>query len=536
MLIVVKDKIDRLFERKKFFRVLFAEAIGEGNNLKDDQYITIFQQKKSKEEDKQDYIHEISFNNIDDLNNYVENKRFNANTYFNLATTDGKGRSTENLKYRYFLAWDFDKDKDPALDAKEIMFRFKRLKLWFHCLVDSGGGYHAYTCIERTADFKKVEEVTKAIGEKLGTGIDPKAMLKTQVLRIPYTYNLKEKPKQVNLIQIFEKDTIKPYDIEKLYKSHCNKASPDRTIKYALSKSQFPPCVTNMLKGVSDGDRNFALKRLISFLKIYQYNKSESWNFIKEWNCKNEPPMSDNELEYQFNYIWEKQYSCFGCVTQDVVLQAQIKNYCNREECRSKSKDEIMFVEGETVQLEYKICKKLEPQRKGIFQLKGNHLLIISVLKNNPEGLNTEEIINLLTYKGKCSLSNKTLNKVLNDLSDNGYVTRIRGNKRNREKDFYKMNLIKCGEVEKFNLSYFSVLGVIKRNISAEDFKIYCYMRYRLSRGLSLTQEKLADELGISQQAVSLHITSLINEKYLELKDVEFSNNGFGVNVYKINY
>jgi DNA-binding MarR family transcriptional regulator len=525
--LIDKNTIDRLYERKKFFRLVF-------NGIQKDEYIRLFQYKKG-EENKEDYKHPTYWNDIDDLNNYIESHRYSANTFFSLTSTDDKGGATENLKYRYCLAWDFDKKIDSKLDSKEIMLRFSKMNLWYHILIDSGNGYHAYMCIDRTDDLNKVEEVTKAIGEKLGA--DPEAMLQTQILRVPITFNIKDKKKQVNIIKMYPKDTVKPYSIDKLHKKYCNTASEktDRTIQYALDKTAFPPCIINILNGVSSGDRNFALKRLISFLKLYKYNESKSRNIILEWNYKNEPPLPDSEIKYQFDYLWEKPYNCFGCITNDTLLQSQIKTYCNKETCRNKSKEDFFFIEGEFIQVEYKICKKLEPQKKDVFQLKGNHLLVIGVLKNNPEGLSTDEIIKQLTYKDKCCLSNKTLNKILNDIADNGYVIRIKGNKRNKEKDFYKMNDIKCEEFEKFNLSYFAVLGVIKENISPEDFKIYCYMRYRLSKGLSLTQEKLADELGISQQAISLHIKKLIDEKYLELRNINYSDNVFGVNVYKVN-
>lgn len=535
-----KDKIDRLYERKKFFMLLFAEAIGKGCNLLDDQYITLFQ-KIHKKDSQDDFLNVQSFKNIDDLIEYVDKHRYNAETYFNLATTDGNGRATENLKYRYFLAWDFDKKDNPDLNSKEIMFRFKNLNLWYHAIVDSGNGYHVYLMIKKTDDLKKVDEVTKAIGAKLGA--DPKAMLPTQVLRVPITFNCKnDKAKQVNIIYMFDKNTVNPYDVHKLYDKYCKTKTdietgkPDITIKYVLNKSVFPPCIASMVKGVTDGDRNFALKRIISFLKLYRYSRSESWNVVKEWNYRNSPPMSDNELEYQFNYIWEKDYNCFGCITNDAQIQAQIIQYCDKESCKSKSKDEILFVEGETIQMEYKICKKLEPQKKAnVLQLKGNHLLLLSVLKNNPEGRYTNEIIERLTYKGKCCISITTLNKILNELADNGYIDKTQGNKRKSEKDFYKMNNIKCDEINKFNMSYFTVLGVIKENISAEDFKVYCYLRYRLSKGLNVIQDKLADELGVTQQAISIHIQNLLREKYLELKDIDYSG-VFNANIYKINF
>jgi hypothetical protein len=455
-------------------------------------------------------------------------------------TREGSEEATQLLGAVYIAMQQADEKGVPeageVLNAREIMFRFKQLQLWYHAIVDSGNGYHVYLRINKTNDFKKIQEVTKIIGEKLGA--DPEGMLHTQILRVPLTFNIKNNTsKQVNIIKQFEAKTIKSYDINKLYNKFCNNnTKDDKTIQYALGKTNFPPCIVNILRGVEDGDRNFCLKRLISFLKVYKYSESEVWNIIKEWNYKNEPPIEDDELEYQFQYIYNKKYNCFGCVTHDAILQSQIKQYCDKDACRNKSKDDILLIEGEMIEMEYKLCKRIEPQRKDVLQLKGNHLLIICVLKNNAEGLRTDEIIQRLTYNGKCSISNKTLSSVLNDLVDNQYITKISGNKKQGQKDFYKFNPIKCEEIEKFGLSYFAVLGVIKENITPEDFKVYCYLRYRLHRGLNLIQEEIANELGISQQSISKHIKSLIDEKYLELKYVNYDVSKFGLNVYKINH
>lgn len=517
------DRIDRLYERKKFLKIIF-DKLGEK------EHIRIFQCK--------DDFNKVTFwNNIDDLNEYIEKNIFSTNTYFNLATTDGQGGTVENLLCRYCLAWDFDKKLDNSIDAKEIMFRFNSLKIYYHAIIDSGYGFHVYMCINKTNDLKMVEEVSKAIGNLLGA--DPKAMLQTQILRVPHTFNFKDgKREYVNIIHQYPKETIKRYDIEALYKRFCNKINKepdDRTTNYVTSQTNFPPCVLNLLNGVDKGNRNFALMRLISFMKLYKYNKAQTWNVIKEWNVKNKPPIKDKELESKFNYSWEKKYICCGCITNNSELQIQLSKYCDKEKCRSSRKSDVYFVAGETLQMEYKICKKLEKQQKNLFQIKGNHLLIICILKNDPEGLNTKDFKNKLTYEGKCCLSDKTISKVLQELTDNGYITRKVGNKRKKESDFYKINEIKCEEMEKFNLNYSLLLGVLYRKITTEDFKVYCYMRYRLQKGLSLSQEKLADELGIGQPVISKHIKKLIDAKYIEFKGVSFNNNIYGNNEYRLN-
>jgi hypothetical protein len=192
-------------------------------------------------------------------------------------------------------------------------------------------------------------------------------------------------------------------------------------------------------------------------------------------------------------------------------------------------------MDGDYIPMEFKVCRKLERQKQGILQLKGTHLLIICVLKNNPEGLHTDEITEKLTYKGKCSIGNVTLSRVLKELTENKYTSKIQGNRTKGQKDFYKFNPIKSIEIEKFNLSYFAVLGVIKENITPDDFKVYCYLRYRFSSGASLTEDKIAIELGLSQQVIGYHIQNLCREKYLEVNKNK-SDNGYEFNMYKVNH
>ena len=139
--------------------MLFGACISSGGNLTNGEYIRVWQKK--------DEFNKTTFwNNIDDLNSFIEGHRFNGDTYFNLATTTGDGGTDKDLKYRYFLAWDFDK-KTKDIDAKKIMFKFKELGLWYHALIDSGHGYHVYMLIDKTDDLEKVDKVTKAIGGKL---------------------------------------------------------------------------------------------------------------------------------------------------------------------------------------------------------------------------------------------------------------------------------------------------------------------------------------------------------------------------------
>ena len=518
----MKDKIDILYARKKFFRIIFPE-------LREGEYIRILQKKD-------DFCKVTFWNNIDDMNNYIEKYKFSCNTYFSLSSTDKNGGTIENLKHRYCIGLDFDKKLDNSLDVKEIMFRFKKIgNLWYHGIIDSGNGYHTYICIEETNDINKVVQVTKSLGKLLGA--DNKAELATQILRVPLTYNSKNnKSKQVNIIHMFEKNTIKPYDIDKLYSKYCNNDYiDDRIIKYEMKNTNMPPCIENILQGVTEGERNFYLKRLISYFKLYGYNKSESSIMIKEWNNKCDPSLGEHELEYQFNYIWDKPYKCFGCKTTDITIQTQIAKYCNKNLCKNKGRN-IQYENKDMVTIEYKICRKLEKiRRKSSVKLDSNEFFILSVLKNNPEGLKTSELINKITYKNKCCLSKPTINKVLNNLSDKKFISITTGIKSKKEENFYKVKCITCDNLNKINISYFAIVGVITGLISSSDLLVYTYMRYRINENLNLVESEIASLLGMTQQSLSTHIRNLIEAKYIEFKGKDFKNNKYGNNVYSLN-
>lgn len=524
------DKLDRLYERKKFFMALYQEALGDGNNLKENQHIRVFQ--------KNDNFSKVSFFfNVDDLNNYIENNRYNANTYFTLGTTDGEYGTNENLMYRYCLAWDFDKKDFDKLDSKDIMFFFKSIGLWFHALIDSGNGYHAYMFIEKTNDFAKVEAITKAIGEKLGA--DEKAMLSTQILRIPYSFNVKnDKPKQVNIIKLFEKDTIKRYCIDDLYKRFCvdnNTNEQYKNIQHAFNTLNIVPCVQSILNnGSLEGERNSNLQKIIVTLRRMNKDLKEIHYICNEWNSKCTPSMNEHELKYQVEYIYENvdrcSYDCKDCANKGRCFAVVESDFFHL--------DETLLTMSESV---IKYCKK---SRKGVRDMTGNELLIYSTLKLHEDGLYTNEIVKEITYKGKARLSEPTLIKTLKELLDDEFIIC----KRDKQGNFYKINDVKSKIELTYTVGYSATLSCIKKDITTDELRLYNYMRYlqhkqqregttKLKGNLfQIDQRDLANDLGTSQCKISNMIKNLINEKLVSIwYRGKSKNNQYDFNIYRLN-
>lgn len=535
--------VDKQHKIKKFLMTLYQESITSGNNLKDNEYIRIYQNNKTNEItlfdfDKKDYSKVEFFNNIDDVVSYVTNKNSSSmNTYFTLATTNGEGGTLQNLKNRYCIAFDFDKKDYDSLTYKDIMNKFNQLKLHYHCLIDSGNGYHAYMMIEKTNDIKLVEQVTKTIAEKLGADLN--ACKTTQLLRIPYTYNIKDTKKLVRIIKLYDKDTIKRYDIEKLAKRFCRdvKTTTDTNIKYALN-SNIKPCVAYTLEhGSKEGYNNHDLQRIVVELR----NKNKTLAQIKvicaEWNNKNEKSWSDNELNYQVEYMYNNlthvKFECDNCNKKDncySVIETDF-NYTD---------DEKLLTVSETAM---KALKKAK--RKGVKRMEGNDLVIYGILKLHNQGLYRDEIIKELTYKKKCRFSEPTITKALKNLEDNGFIEVETVCK----KKLYRLVNTRNKVELTYNISFAATFECVKGNITSEELRLYNYMRYlqhkeqrenpKALKGnlFQMTQRDIAKAYGVEQPNLSVMINNLIDEKLMSIWYRQTSNNnGFDYYTYTLNY
>lgn len=541
--------IENQFKIKKFLMTLYQEAITAGNNLKDNEYIRIYQNNKTNEVtlfdfDKRDYSKVEFFNNIDDVVSYCTSKNSSfTNTYFSLATTNGSGGTFQDLQNRYCIAFDFDKKNYDNLTLADIVNKFNELKLYYHALVDSGNGYHAYICINRTNDHKLVEEVTKTIAKKLGADLN--ACKTTQVLRMPLTYNIKDKKKQVRIIKLYDKETIKRYDIEALAKRFCRdvKTTTDTNIKYILD-TKVPHCIAEILKnGSIDGNKNKDLQKIIVSLRLRNKTLSQVFAIAKEWNYKSENSFNDSELEYQVNYMYENLRNVdFGC-----------KNCNLTNECWSKIESDFIYTEDDILlNMAHKHAKDLKyKNRKGAKVMNGNQLFIYNVLLNNKDReLNVDEITELITYKRKNKIKNvamgeKTLRDTLKELLENDYISMNKGNARAGIPHTYKINTVRCKVDKEYTISYFATLAVIWGIITTEELRLYTHMRYKQdllvkegkAKGniLRINQEELAKDLGLTQQAISHNIDGLIEAKILDIWETKVNDNGFIYYTYRLN-
>lgn len=516
----IKDIIDKQYELKKFFKAIFC-------NFEENEYIRILQTNEKTNFSKVSY-----FNDIDDLIKFTTNKhRVFNNTYFNLCSVNGEGGSEKDLIKRYCLGFDFDKKHyEDEFKVENVVEKFKKLGLWFHAIIDSGNGYHAYMMIEPTNDLDKVNEVQNAIGELLDC--DEDALLKTQILRVPFTFNIKyDKAKEVKIIYQFDRKTIKRYDINQLHKRFCqNEFRENNKVVINLNNS-YPICVENALKsGSKIGNRNRDLFNIVIALKHRQHNVNQIKHTIHQWNKLNEKLLPNVDSEVERIYSHYNGYICNSC-------NEEVKDNCKSY---TISDFDLEQYNESIVDIQSKVAKQCRnSKRKGVATMSGNELFIYNVLVNNKdfEELTIDMIIERITDRKtkKCALSKPTLVKALKGLEEKGYISVVKGAKKLGVKDTYKLNAKKVTSENSIKMSYFINILVIKGDITTNELKVYTHMRYLHNEDLKdgktkgnifvRSRHELAKSLGMDENNVAKAINNLYENMVLDRRSVQKESN-----------
>ena len=478
------------------------------------------------------YSKNVFINDIADIIEILNLYNHSHNIYLEIPTikTSSNDGTRSSIAKRYYLFFDFDKKEIENLSINMIQNRFNELGLWYHSIIDSGNGYHAYMLIEPTDNIELVDKVQKKLGELLGA--DTKALCTTQLARVYGSFNVKDSDnhKFVNLIFSYRKETIKRYNIEHLWKYKCNTEFETDENTTLILTGDMPPCVSRALReGSKEGSREADLYNIVIYYKTKGYNVNQTLYQLKQWNSLNNKPLEEGRIEYKVNYIFEncRTYNCNDC-------NNKCKKYISSDFNREQYEENIITLS--------KSCLK---KRKGgieMLRMSGNELFIYNVLLNNKEFSCTLDLIleRITDRKTKKSvLTEKTVRSILKSLEDMNVVEVIKGNSRLGIKDSYKLKRKNLTDLNSFQVSYFINILVIKGDISPTDMKVYIAMLYlHHKRGIkgnivdNLFQEELATLTGIDQSDVSRHLETLWQNHVLD-RVIKLTENR---NVFKYTY
>ena len=140
---------------------------------------------------------------------------------------------------------------------------------------------------------------------------------------------------------------IKAYDFDaNLEKSSNNKFNSKKEFEIpenAVSKDHFPPCIKNILSGLTDGKKR-ALFTLANFLKGCGYSFENIKQEIYEWNERNPEPLKEVYLKGQLNQLKKSKEVVppHNCPRSGTTYYKDLQ-VCNPDSFCSKIKNPLQY-------------------------------------------------------------------------------------------------------------------------------------------------------------------------------------------------
>ena len=272
----------------------------------------------------------------EEYSRFVQKYRFTYDIYNQIATNRGDTDGTaKNQWRRRVLFLDFDKKDHPEIQSARdcmTMIHEKLPKLFIHCIVDSGNGYHCYVCIPQTRNVTEVVQLNKQIAQICGA--DLKAVNPTQLCRVPTSYNHKTKIgadysskdlwKYVTVVNnVYGRRSFRTLDLRYVSRM-CTEYLREAEVLKAMEKvewhyeelSEAPRylCIRRaMTEGVDKGQRNFWHGRIVAMLQMEGYTLSAIRSECREYNKKCRPPKNPTEIDKDTERFLAGPYKLLGC-------------------------------------------------------------------------------------------------------------------------------------------------------------------------------------------------------------------------------
>ena len=335
------------FSLQNYFKVLFDVSEETGDlNVGENEFVRMVGMRS----DNKGVVVEKYFQHISEIESFIEKYKHNFNIFVSLSTVKGKSGKEKNMYRRRVLFFDFDRKSFPEYTSVEDFskhIKSRKPELFNHVIVDSGNGFHFYVAIKESKNPKRVANANRILSEIVGADI--KATLSTQIVRVPTSLNLKDKDNKKSVSIVANNlesrpDMFRPYrlnQIEAIVENHkinqeiFNKAPKTPPKEYTKSSGFF--CVEAMLhQGVEEGERNFALGRIVNYLRdIRGWQKENVLREVLDWNKKCKPSKDERIVKQDFENYWEKHYKLLGCSLINQEDQQILYKYCDKTLCTS---------------------------------------------------------------------------------------------------------------------------------------------------------------------------------------------------------
>lgn len=445
----------------------------------------------------------LFFSSIDELESYIPPE--DKDVFLGISTRKGK-RGTKAFVRSTRAIWaDYD-----HVGLEQVKDQLNKAGLPYpSMLVSSGHGVHAYWLLKKRAG-KEIEPILKALAAE--TGGDSRSAEISRVMRMPGTMNLKHDPVSCRVLEINDNaydvtDISNVLDIEKFE----DKTPEYRQIDWNKVVSKVDrPCIQSILQGVPEGQRNWALGRLIKYFQIVEgYSKYKTLSIVLEWNKRNKPSEDNSKIETDFQSYWRGFYKLLGCKIPDPDIQEMLSMHCNKFECPLKASIVELQLDN-SVKYNNRLFNRYR-------SLTGNDLIIYGVLLAEPEGMNTTQLkkeLHVRHRKGPC-MSRPTMNKSIDNLKGLGLVE-VR--KKPGRPTFCR--IVPQGT---YGMGYTligngAINGAIDGRVTPGQFKVYVLLlKYAFGKGEAFPGVlTLAKVMGVEHQTISDHLADLEKARYIK--------------------
>lgn len=490
---------------KSYYNLLFPEKLKEG------EYIKIIGFHKDNGQPCQDFVKDFN-----EFEYSINLKRKCYNVFVCLSTCTDKGSKLEDLISRHVLFLDIDKKDNPDIKPSDIYKAFKERmpNIFIHCLIDSGHGYHVYIGIEKCNDMNKVTAITKEIANALKGRIvfDEKAMLGTQLARIPKTINFKDYKAEGEVWCNIVSNNI---ENEKFRRFTCNEILKLISSKNVTVKKSFP-CIENMIQnGAVKGERNFCIGRIYSFYKNCGLTDKDILAKVYEFNSKCQPPKSERELISEFNGFKNRNYRYMTlCKFSNERYNKILSKYCSPE-CKAKDdkKDTTAYFELNSYFAQSVFVRKHSPMD-----------ILILIIISSAKCITRKQLVSMFAIEN--SFSERTILKHLSALVDAKLVEKVGRNY------YIRKSKHLSSKVLKINVEYVNML--ISKKLSITTLPVYIAL-YTLVKSLHscCDYNELSYYTGIDKANISRYIAQLYNASIITVEKKPIANCNY-TNYYTI--
>ena len=158
---------------RQYYEMLFPEA------LQENEYIRLVAIRNTTDGTGGSFVRYVR--RFDDYLAFIKRFRHDYDLFNQIATNRGGQYGTKaNQWHRRVLFLDFDRKVNPGMKTAQdctTWIHNKLPKLFVHCIVNSGNGFHVYICVPQTEDISDLVSVNRMIAEI--TGADMKAVMPT---------------------------------------------------------------------------------------------------------------------------------------------------------------------------------------------------------------------------------------------------------------------------------------------------------------------------------------------------------------------